>query len=112
MEPRGASDVAVVDAPKDLQPRVDALHACSAIVEPLELFCGPGNRRKTPEVDLLLHADRKPVVFPGIADLRHGAGQPTVLGRAAVFQRAPRRLVANIGHGPADHRLAHAVVAV
>ena len=112
VKPPRAGDVAVVDAPEDLQPGVDPLDRRAAVVQPLELLRGPRDGREPPQVDRAVHAHRLAV---GLARVAHGVVRAVpafVPRRAAVLDRLALRLVADVGHLVPHDRLARAVVAV
>src|SRR5262249_183227 len=79
--------VAVIDAPEDLQPRVDALHRRPSLVQTLELLGGAADRRETPQVLRTLHAHHQTVSPVAVALLQAGARQAVMKGRTAVFDR-------------------------
>src|SRR5262249_2346339 len=49
VDPPPPRHVAVIDAPEDLQPRVDALHRRPSLVQTLELLGGAADRRENPQ---------------------------------------------------------------
>ena len=108
---RDAVDLAVVDAPEDLQPAVDPLHRRAALVQPLELLGRARDAREAPQVDLLLHAHRQAVAPLAVAARVAGAVPASMPRRAAILQRAALGFMADVRHRVPHRRFADAVVA-
>src|SRR5205823_11828633 len=90
----GAGDVAVVDAPEDFHTGVDPFRGGSAFVEAFELFGGPRDRRKAPQVQVAADAHRQTIALATVAALVGGTRPALVPRRTTVLQSLPLRFMA------------------
>src|SRR5262249_54079849 len=104
-------DLAVIDAPKNLEPTVHALHRRATIVEPLKLLGRSGNTREATEVDLLFDTHRQAVAALAVANGVAGAGEALMPRRTTILQRAAFRFVADVRHRVSYGRFAYLVIA-
>src|SRR5262249_33134057 len=88
--------LAVVDAPEDFQPTVDALTRGASVVKAFELFRRAGNTRKTAQVNLLLDAHGQTIFAFAVASRIAGAIEAVMTRRAAILERATLRLVTDV----------------
>src|SRR5262249_56053185 len=67
-------DVAVIDAPENLHPGIDAFHRGPPLVPSLELLRGPRNGREPPQIERTGYADDQSVSLARVTALVIGTG--------------------------------------
>src|SRR5579885_2884655 len=106
-----AVHLAIVDAPEDLEPAVDALDCGAAGIEAFELFGGAWHAGKAPQVDLLFDAHGQSVVAFAVTNGIAGT-IPTLMPRgAAILDGATLGFVADVRQGMPHWRSADLVIA-